>query len=77
MKHYGVLKWFNVLRCICLQPSSPVDYCGSGECDLKAELTEKLFASESVATNLTDSRVSVVQHLQLIQSVIDQVIFQF
>ncbi len=77
MKHYGVLKWFNVLRCICVQPSSPVDYSGSGECDLKVELTEKMFNSESIATNLTDSRVSVVQHLHVIKSVIDQMIFQF
>ncbi|XP_043109463.1 endothelial PAS domain-containing protein 1 isoform X3 [Puntigrus tetrazona] len=41
------------------QPSSPVEYCGSGECDLKVELTEKLFAPESVATNPTDSRLDL------------------
>ncbi|KTF82918.1 hypothetical protein cypCar_00007555 [Cyprinus carpio] len=41
------------------QPSSPVDYCGNGECDLKVELTEKLFAPESVATNPTDSRLDL------------------
>ncbi|XP_077056949.1 endothelial PAS domain-containing protein 1 isoform X4 [Siphateles boraxobius] len=40
-------------------PSSPVDYCGSGECDLKVELTEKLFALESVATNPTDSQLDL------------------
>lgn len=41
----------------CSTPSSPVDYSGSGECDLKVELTEKMFNSESIATNLTDSRL--------------------
>lgn len=37
-------------------PSSPVECCGSGEWDLKVELTEKLFAPESGATNPTDSQ---------------------
>ncbi|KAK7122628.1 hypothetical protein R3I94_019668 [Phoxinus phoxinus] len=40
-------------------PSSPEDYCGSGESDFKVELTEKLFAAESVATNPTDSQVDL------------------
>ncbi|RXN09615.1 hypoxia-inducible factor 2 alpha A [Labeo rohita] len=43
----------------CSTPSSPVDYCGSGECDLKVELTEKLFAPESVATNPTGSQLDL------------------
>ncbi|XP_016124252.1 endothelial PAS domain-containing protein 1-like isoform X3 [Sinocyclocheilus grahami] len=46
-------------RSSCSTPSSPVDYCGSGECDLKVELTERLFASESVATNPTCSQLDV------------------
>ncbi|KAG1931907.1 endothelial PAS domain-containing protein [Pimephales promelas] len=41
-------------------PSSPVDYCDcSGESDVKVELTEKLFAPESVATNPTDSQLDL------------------
>ncbi|XP_067226042.1 endothelial PAS domain-containing protein 1 isoform X1 [Chanodichthys erythropterus] len=43
----------------CSTPSSPVDYCGSGECDLKVELTEKLFTPESVATNPTDTQLDL------------------
>ncbi|XP_051958463.1 endothelial PAS domain-containing protein 1 isoform X2 [Xyrauchen texanus] len=43
----------------CSTPSSPVDYCGSGECELKVELTKKIFASETVATNPTDSQVDL------------------
>ncbi|XP_016406782.1 endothelial PAS domain-containing protein 1 isoform X1 [Sinocyclocheilus rhinocerous] len=46
-------------RSSCSTPSSPVDYCGSGECDLKVELTERLFASESVATNPTCSQLDL------------------
>ncbi|XP_059388274.1 endothelial PAS domain-containing protein 1-like isoform X1 [Carassius carassius] len=46
-------------RSSCSTPSSPVDYCGNGECDLKVELTEKLFAPETVATNPTDSRLDL------------------
>lgn len=41
----------------CLQPTSPIDYYSK---DLKVELTEKLFAPENVATNDTESQVSVV-----------------
>ncbi|XP_016086768.1 endothelial PAS domain-containing protein 1-like isoform X1 [Sinocyclocheilus grahami] len=46
-------------RSSCSTPSSPVDYCDNGECDLKVELAEKLFALESVATNPTDSRLDL------------------
>jgi len=60
-----------VVYYVCLQPSSPVDYCGSGESDVKVELTEKLFAPESVATNPTDSQVSGIS------SIIAQMIFKF
>lgn len=43
----------------CSTPNSPVDCCGSGEWDLKVELTEKLFAPESGATNPTDSQLNL------------------
>ncbi|XP_059386976.1 endothelial PAS domain-containing protein 1-like isoform X1 [Carassius carassius] len=46
-------------RSSCSTPSSPVDYCGRGEFDLKVELTEKLFAPESVATNPTGSQLDL------------------
>lgn len=41
----------------CVQPSSPIDYYDK---DLKVELTEKLFGPENVATNPTDTQVSVI-----------------